>query len=416
MKIKTRESAGIQPVYDIGLEKYHNYVLENGIIASNCFNKAHSVSYSMLTYISAYMKANYPVEFFCSLMTVRSKTLQPKTWAQKAPEYIQEAKALGVVINPPSVNGSTLDFTIKDNEVYFGLNAIRDVGKTAARSIVNTRGVKPFQDIYDFLARVNMRKVTIKTFQSLIKAGAFDKLGYVRSELMETSNDLYNYARDIVECEQRKIDSAARRIENEKVTTLIEKRNNLRKELKAEQRNLKKAQENNKQTITKLIENIEEKLEPFEEMKLRRLPQLKLKDEPVRIELERVEEVPISMNEIMEQAHYIGCYVNAHPAQLLLKTCDRLDSVWTGQRAQVCGVVNNIKIITTRKGQKMAFLEVDDSTAIADLTIFPNLWRRLESSGDLQTTSLIRINAKVESEEPGVKLIAENISVYKENQ
>ena len=100
MKIKKKiQVPGTQPVYDIGLEGPHNFLIKGGIFASNCFNRSHSISYSFLTYVTAYLKANYPVEFFCALMTTRSKSLQPKTWAQKAPQYIHEAKQLGVEIN-----------------------------------------------------------------------------------------------------------------------------------------------------------------------------------------------------------------------------------------------------------------------------------------------------------------------------
>ena len=383
--------------------------------ADYCFNKAHSVSYSVLTYISAYLKANYPIEFFAALMTVRSKTLQPKLWAQKAPEYIQEAKTLNVSINPPGVNGSAIDFTVQEEEVFFGLNAIRDVGKTAARSIVASRGKVPFKDIWDFLARNNLRKVTIKTFQSLIRAGAFDKLGYVRKNLMEESTNLYNYHRDVVDCEQRKIDSAVRETENAKATELINRRNELRKELKRETKLLKNI--STQEDIIKqekLINSLEEQLQPLEELKLRRLPALKLKEEPVRIDLERNTEVKLTLQELIEQAHYIGCYVITHPAQLISQGCDRLDSVWTGQRAHCCGVVNSLKVIRTKTGKKMAFLEIDDATALADLTVFTKLWSRLEAEG-IEPGSLLKMDVKVESEEPTVKLIAENIQIYKEN-
>lgn len=383
--------------------------------ADYCFNKAHSVSYSILTYISAYLKANYPVEFFAALMTVRSKTLQPKLWAQKAPEYIQEAKTLGVYINPPGVNGSAIDFTIQNNEIYFGLNAIRDVGKTAARSIVASRGETPFKDVYDFLARNNLRKVTIKTFQSLIRAGAFDKLGYARTPLLETSPDLYNYVRDVIEYEQRKIDRVARDKENKKITLLIEERNSLRKEIKTQKKLLKRINDDKslaKQEAT--ILQFEEELQPLEELKLRRLPALKEKEEPSKIELERAAEVELTLGELIEQAHYIGCYVIAHPAQLLPGDHEKLQSVWTGQRVTVCGVVNSLRIITTRKGKKMAFLEIDDATATADVTIFSRLWNKLEAE-DIKTGSLLILDVKVESEEPIIKLIAEKAKIYKEN-
>ena len=331
----------------------------------------------------------------------------------KAPEYIQEAKALGVIINPPSVNGSSIDFTIQENEIFFGLNAIRDVGKTAAKSIVTTRGKKQFTDVYDFLSRVNMQKVTIKTFQSLIRAGAFDKLGYIREELLERSNDLYSYIKDIIEFEQRKIDSAARKIENEKLTLLIDERNCLRKDLKAAQRELKKAKDKEAEVkVQKLITDTEEKLKTLEEMKLRRLPELKLKEEPMEIELRRFEEVPLTLKDVMDQAHYIGCYVQTHPASLINNGCEQLEEVWQGQNTLICGVINSLKIITTKRGKKMAFAEIDDSTATADLTIFSKLWTKVEPN--IEQGSLIRAQVKVESEAPDIKLIAENIEIYKE--
>ncbi len=414
MKIVSKRFHKKEPVYDIGFKECHNFILDNGAVASNCFNKAHSVSYSVLTYISAYLKANHPVEFFCSLMTVRSKTLQPKTWAQKAPQYIQEAKVLGVEINPPSINASEMDFTIHSNQVYFGFNAIRDVGRTAARSIFSARGKKLFVDVYDFLERVNLQKVTIKTFQSLIKAGAFDKLGYQRQELLEQSTNLYSYVRDVLDYEQRKIDAESRKIDNEKVTKLIDERNSLRKELKKEQRKLKKAEENSGFEIEALILTIEEKLQPLEEMKLRRLPELKQKDQPIKIELNRYKEVPLTLSEIMEQAHYIGCYVNTHPALLINNGCEALENVWVGQKVKVCGVVNNVKEITTRTGKKMAFLEIDDATEIGEVTVFPRQWAR-NAANPLKAGDLLRLEVKVEQEEPVIKLIAESIQRYEEN-
>ena len=257
-----------------------------------------------------------------------------------------------------------------------------------------------------------MQKVTIKTFQSLIRAGGFDKLGYVREELLERSNDLYNYIKEIVEFEQRKIDSATRKTENQKLTLLIEERNSLRKQLKAEEKNLKKAADNEKDKVSRLIESIKEQLEPLEEMKLRRLPELKMKEEPSKIELRRHEEVPLTLKDVMEQAHYIGCYVQTHPASLINNGCEKLEAVWQGQNALVCGVINSLKVITTKRGKKMAFAEIDDSTATADLTIFSRLWIKI--GHNIEQGSLIRARVKVESEAPDIKLIAEEIEIYKE--
>ena len=149
-------------------------------------------------------------------------------------------------------------------------------------------------------------------------------------------------------------------------------------------------------------------------MKLRRLPALKLKDEPVKISLNRDEEIELTLQQLIEQAHYIGCYVIAHPAQLISSGCEKLNSLWKGQRAKVCGIVNSIKVITTRTKKKMAFMEIDDSTAIADVTIFSNLWKKI-SDKEIVPGTLLRLNVRVEQEEPAIKLMAENINVYQEN-
>ena len=212
----------------------------NNGFADYCFNKSHSACYSRLTYVSAYLKANYPIEFFCALMTIRSQTLQPKTWAQKAPEYIQEAKLLGVEINAPSVNGSDLNFSIRDNQIYFGLNAIRDVGVTAAKSIMSVRGKAPYKDIEDFINRVNMRKVTTKTFVALIRAGAFDRMGYIRSELEDHSILLYENVKKVTAARERELDIVIRDQENAKKDARKEEIALELKEAKALARALKK--------------------------------------------------------------------------------------------------------------------------------------------------------------------------------
>ena len=375
--------------------------------ADYCFNKAHSCSYSVITYISAYLKAHYSSEFFCALMTIRSQSLQPKTWAQKAPEYIQEAKIMDVHVYPPSVNSSDLEFTITDDEIYFGLNAIRDVGKTAARSIVKCRGKTAYKDIYDFIFRVNGKKVTIKTFISLIKAGAFDKMGYDRQNLLDSAQDLFDYVRDIEEYNQRLVAIKERDEYNDRMNIILEERENLRKQLKAFKKEYKKQPT---LALEVSIENIEKQIELIQETKPRRLPKLKQKPEPIKPEPKRNVFVELNLTQIMEQAHYIGCYIGTHPAKMINNGCETISSLYTGQRAKVCGVINSIKKIKTRRGQSMAFMEIDDSTTIAEVIIFPNKWSFMKDM-DLTEGSLVWLNCKVEQEEP-VKLIAESFTVY----
>lgn len=378
--------------------------------ADYCFNKSHSIAYSIITYATAYLKANYSAEFFCALMTVRSQSLQPKTWAEKAPEYINEAKFFNVEINPPSVNGSDLEFSMRDDEVYFGLNAIRDVGKTAARSIVKTRGNTNFKDVFDFLFRVNSNKVTVKTFVSLIKAGAFDKMGYVRKELIEKSQDLHDYVKNIQEYNQRIIDIKERDEYNENMNQLIDKRDSLNKELKSIAKEVKK------QGLTFALssrqQEIEKELEAIAELNPRRLPKLKEKQEPIKPELKRQKTISLDLEQIMEQAHYIGCYIGAHPATMIGSGFDKIKDCYIGQRPNLCAIVNSIKIITTKKGQKMAFLEIDDSTGTAELTVFSNVWATISNLDIVPGSLLTDIQCKVDNEEP-IKLIAYSLKLFR---
>ncbi len=409
MKIINKEYLGIQPVYDISVDsKHHDFKLENELVASNCFNKAHSVSYSVLTYVTAYLKANYPVEFFTALMSTRSKTLQPKTWAIKAPEYINEAKHFNVDIYPPDINRSGFEFTIHDNEIYFGLNAIRDVGSTAAKFIIQARHNAPFKDIWDFINRVNTQKVNTKVFEALVKAGAFDKLGYIRSELLENVSAIYNYTNDTLEYNQRLIDIKERDEENSKVLPMIERRNFLRKEvIKLEKKIIKTPTED----LLTSLHLYKQELETLESLELKKQVDLKEKQVPVKPEFQRNKKVELTIEDIVMQASYIGCYIGGHPINFTTIQREDLDTVEENMYCKVAGVVLSVRIINTKAGKKMAILEIDDSTKAAEVVIFPNNYQKFEVL-DIKTGDIILVNAKVDEVEPDLKLIANSFSKH----
>jgi DNA polymerase III alpha subunit len=417
MKIVKKEFLGNQEVYDIGVssnEDAHNFLLDNNLIASNCFNKAHSVSYSMLTYISAYLKTHYPVYFFTALMSTRSKTLQPKSWAVKAPEYVLEAKKFNIDINTPSVNKSGYEFTIFNNEVYFGLNAIRDVGKTAAKSIIKARKNVPFKDILDFVERVNLQKVNTKTFEALAYAGAFDRMGYSRKELIEKTSEIYSYIRDLEDYRQRKIDAAARREKNARNTPLIERRNFLRKEIKKinNRINKDKAKEEDFENLT-VYEN---ELEPLEDLGLKKLVDLKEKERPVFPELKRNSSVELDLQDITQQAHYIGCYLGGHPLQFVqVSGVSQIISLDIGEIDTIAGVILGIREITTRKGKKMAVIDVNDSTNTTEIVCFPSTWSKINNM-NLKTGDIVKAKIKVEETDPDYKMILFSLTTVDQNQ
>lgn len=142
------------------------------------FNKAHASCYATIAYRTAYLKANYPVEFMTALLTAENRGTSGPAKNEKIGQAIAECKRLGITILPPSVNHSLPEFSIEDNEkIRFGLSAIKNVGSAAITAILEARKGGPFKTIHDFATRVDLSKVNKKTIESLIKAGAMDTFG-----------------------------------------------------------------------------------------------------------------------------------------------------------------------------------------------------------------------------------------------
>ena len=134
------------------------------------FNKSHAAPYALLTYQTAYMKANYPVEFMAASMTLDMGN------TDKLAEFREETKRLGIDIVPPSINRSGLAFEVQGNKIYYALGALKGVGAQAVESIVAARAERPFADLTDFASRINPRAVNKRVLESLVSAGAFDAL------------------------------------------------------------------------------------------------------------------------------------------------------------------------------------------------------------------------------------------------
>src|SRR5260370_10343786 len=134
------------------------------------FNKSHSAPYALLTYQTAYMKANYPVEFLAASMTLDASN------TDKLAEFRDEAQRLGIKVMPPSVNRSGVAFEVDGDTIHYSLAALKGVGRAAVEAIVAARGDRPFADLSDFARRVNPRAVNKRVLESLAAAGAFDDL------------------------------------------------------------------------------------------------------------------------------------------------------------------------------------------------------------------------------------------------
>jgi DNA polymerase III subunit alpha len=143
------------------------------------FNRAHSAGYGVLSFWTAYLKANYPTEYMAALLTsVRDDK-------DKSALYLNESRRMGIKVLPPDVNFSNAEYTPGGNDIRFGLTAIRNIGENVVASIVKNRNEKgKYTSFSDFLAKVDQTVCNKKTIESLIKAGAFDSLGHSRKGLM----------------------------------------------------------------------------------------------------------------------------------------------------------------------------------------------------------------------------------------
>jgi DNA polymerase-3 subunit alpha len=143
------------------------------------FNRAHSAGYGVVSYWTAYLKANYPTEYMAALLTsVRDDK-------DKSALYLSECRRMGIQVLPPDVNESDAEYTPRGTDIRFGLAAIRNVGEGVVASIKSGRDAKGrYQSFGDFLSKVDAQVCNKKTIESLIKAGAFDSLGHTRKGLM----------------------------------------------------------------------------------------------------------------------------------------------------------------------------------------------------------------------------------------
>jgi DNA polymerase III subunit alpha len=161
------------------------------------FNKSHSAPYALLTYQTAYMKANHPVEFLAASMTLEMGN------TDKLAEFRAEAERLGIKVEPPSINRSGAEFDVEANAIHYALAALRGVGRQAVESIIAARGDRPFAELAEFGRRVNPRALNKRVLESLAAAGAFDAFERNRARVFAAVDVLLATA-------QRTHDDAAR--------------------------------------------------------------------------------------------------------------------------------------------------------------------------------------------------------------
>ena len=154
------------------------------------FNKSHSVPYALLAYQTAYLKANYPAEYLAACLTAVKRD------KDRTAIFLSEARELGVSVKTPDINVSFEDFTVRENEILFGLSAVRNVGDITAQKIVQERDVNGvFTTLEDFLSRIDSRSLNKRGIEALIQGGGLDKFGFTRFGMFEATVDLIEGAK-----------------------------------------------------------------------------------------------------------------------------------------------------------------------------------------------------------------------------
>ncbi|MEM7263684.1 MAG: DNA polymerase III subunit alpha, partial [Planctomycetota bacterium] len=148
------------------------------------FNKSHSTAYAVISYRTAYLKANHPAAFLAGVLSCEIANVE------KMVEYLAESKRLGITVHPPSINTSSHNFTVRDDEIHYGLVAVKGVGEKAVEEILRDRSENgPYRSIFDLTSRVDLKAVNKSCLEQLIRCGAFDGLGPSRTKMLAAVKD-----------------------------------------------------------------------------------------------------------------------------------------------------------------------------------------------------------------------------------
>ncbi len=316
------------------------------------FNKAHATAYGIIAYQTAYLKANYPVEFMAALLTSEMAN------TDKVVVHIEECRAMGIELSPPDVNVSGLRFSVAGETIRFGLGAIKNVGEKAIESIVAARDREgAFAGLVDFCRRVDIQLVNRRVVESLIKAGAFDSLGQARAHLLATLDGAFE----------------------------------------AGQRHHREQAEGQASIFDLLGTG----------------PGGRPAAEPATTEPPVPEWEPDQL--LLYEKEVLGFYLSGHPLKRVWAEAQRLGAVGTaelasrddGSRVVVCGLVGGLREINTKNGDRMAFVTLEDMDGTVELTVFPETFR--QSGGHLRSGLPLLVRGRVEGATPPRKLLAEDI-------
>ncbi|MBI5231568.1 MAG: DNA polymerase III subunit alpha [Coriobacteriales bacterium] len=320
--------------------------------AEYAFNKSHSAAYGLITMQTAYLKAHYPLEYMAAVLT----SYTGKT--ESIVKYVAECNRSGMKVLPPDVNSSGKFFTAVGDGLRFGLAGIRGVGEGVVGTIVAERDAGgPFTSLNDFCDRVDMRQTNKKTLEALIKAGSFDSTGYTRKHLMSMMDEV--------------VDAAVKRQKDRDTgqTSMFD---------------MFAAEDN----------GFAAHVAPSNEDEW---------DKRIKLAFEK---------------EMLGIYVSDHPLREIegaLQASQEyslgdFDEIADGTTGWFAGMLSSVDRKPTKKGQMWAIAVLEDLEGFAECLFFPQAYEQYRDV--LQIDAVVRVKARVESDDRGRKLIAMEVQPF----
>jgi len=309
------------------------------------FNKSHSTAYALISYQTAYLKANYPIEFMAALLTSERNN------TDKVVEYVNEAKRMGIDILPPDINESYSNFTVTPDGIRFGLTAIKNVGRAAVESIIAARSEEKFKDLFHLCGKIDSRTVNKKVMESLIKCGAMDSFGLKRAQAVVLADRVMA-------------------------------------------RNSKRSKNDTNQLQLFSLEPAKEEIPEVEEWPLAQILSFEknllgfyLTSHPVasyrpmmkHVDVEMIEDISFDEGEALQE-----------------------------KEVTVVGVISKVKLTSTRRtNERMAILKLEDETGGIEVFVFPRLFQ--EVSYIIKEDNIVALKGTITPKDKVAKIIASKI-------
>ncbi len=310
------------------------------------FNKSHSAAYSVVACQTAYFKANYPAEYMASVLTHNMNDIK------KVSQFIEECRRMGIAVDPPNVNTGAGNFVVRDGHIQYGMQAIKGVGGGAVEALVEEREENgPFNSVFDFTGRVDLRSCNRKTLESLITAGAFESIHPNRAQLMDNLDLALQYG-------------------------------------------MRKQQDEHRNQISLFDGSGGAGI----------IPEPKLRECAPWTNTQRLK----------QERELIGFYLSGHPLDkfrddialfcshpLMEEKLDELDD-----RTPVCcaGIITSVKRVTDRKGRPFAFLTMEDEDGSVEVIAFSNTFDQYMNL--LQVDNIVVVDGVTDSRSGSTKIIA----------